>query len=284
MARYLLIGAGGLVGRHLLAELDASDVVATFRRTPVEGGLALDITDREAVGRTMRAVSPQVVVLTAAEPWVEGCERDPVGTRTVNVGAAATVAVEAAGCGALLVVFSSEYVFDGTRGRYREQDVTGPLNEYGRQKVELERIARTVPHLICRTSGVFGAEPARKNFVLQLVDRLRQGEPFDVPADQLITPTYARSLARGIIELVQAGATGTFHTAGPEIVGRLEFAHAVTDAFRLPRHLLRERRTSELGLLASRPLQAGLDDGHLRDVLGHGLVPFGDGLLEMAST
>src|SRR5205814_7472669 len=164
------------------------------------------------------------------------CEREPAATRLVNVEAPRTIAESIASTDTLLVVFSSEYVFDGAAGKYGEDDRRSPINEYGRQKVALEDIAiATGRGLVCRTSGVFRDDPKRKNFVYQLVDRLRSGETFDVPSDQLITPTYAPSLARAVVRLAERRQTGIYHVAGPEIMARLEFAQLVADAFGLDR-------------------------------------------------
>jgi len=279
--RVLLIGAAGLVGRHVRAALDGREVIATYHRDPVEAGVPLDITDAEAVRRIIGETQPAVIVLAAADPFVEGCERDPEGTRRVNVEPAAVI--RHAAVDALLVVFSSEYVFDGTRLAYHEDDAVAPLNEYGRQKVALEEIARSSPrHLVLRISGVFGAEPRRKNFVWQLVDRLRAGGTFDVPSDQLITPTDAASLATALRELLDRGATGTFHATGPEIMAREAFARTIALAFGLDGSKIRPRPTAQLGLLAKRPPKAGLTDAKLQLLLGHGLRRAQDALADLA--
>jgi dTDP-4-dehydrorhamnose reductase len=281
--RVLLIGAAGLVGSHVRTALADRDLVATFRRQPVDDGVPLDITDGPAVRRLIERSHPSVVVLAAADPNVEGCERDPEGTRRINVTAAA--AVREAAADATLVVFSSEYVFDGRRLAYREEDPVAPLNVYGQQKVELEEIARSSPrHLVLRVSGVFGNEPRRKNFVWQLVDRLRHGGTFDVPSDQLITPTDAVSLAGTLRELLDRGATGTFHAAGPEILARETFARMVARAFGLDETRIRPRPTAELGMRAKRPEKAGLTDAKLQALLGHGLRRPEDALADLART
>jgi dTDP-4-dehydrorhamnose reductase len=279
--RILLIGAAGLVGRHVRAAFDGRDVVATYHRDVADGGVPLDITDAAAVRRIVADAKPAAIVLAAADPYVEGCERDPVGTRRINVEAAAVI--RDAARDATLVVFSSEYVFDGTRLAYREDDAVAPLNEYGRQKVALEDLARSSPrHLALRVSGVFGEEPRRKNFVWQLVDRLRAGGTFDVPSDQMITPTDAASLGVAIRELLDRGVTGTFHAAGPEIMSREAFAQMVARAFALDGSKVHPRPTAELGLLAKRPAKAGLADVKLQQVLGHGLRRAEDALADLA--
>ena len=281
----LLIGAGGLVGRHLRAALADAAVTPTFRRPPPDGGIQLDITDHAGVRRTIRETRPDVIVLAAAEAYVERCEREPEATRIVNVEAPRVIAAESRALGALLVVFSSEYVFDGTAGRYTEDDVRRPINEYGRQKVDLEDLAlETGRGLVCRTSGVFGEDPQRKNFVYQLIDRLRAGQPFAVPSDQVITPTYAPALADAVAQLIQGGHTGTCHVAGPRILGRLDFARMAAEAYGLPSALIRPRKTADLGLLAARPPRCGLRTDKLRAILGRDLSTPEAGLSTLAES
>jgi len=280
----LLIGAGGLVGRHLREALSGLGVTATYRTDPLPGGVALDITDHDAVRRTIRETRPDAIVLAAADAYVERCEREPAATRLVNVEAPRVIAAEAKAHSAQFVVFSSEYVFDGTAGHYAEDAERHPINEYGRQKVALEDLAlATGRGLVCRTSGVFGGDQERKNFVLQLVDRLRAGKPFDVASDQLVTPTYAPSLANAVAALIRRDERGVVHVAGPRILGRLEFARLVAATYRLPAELLRARPTAELGLVAPRPLRCGLDVDRLRELLGTDLIAPEVGLRELAS-
>ena len=279
----LLIGAGGLLGRHLRRALGDIRTISTVHGNESGASISLDITDDEAVRRAIREAKPDVILLAAAEAYVERCEREPAATRRVNVDAPRVIAAESQAVGAMLVVFSSEYVFDGTAGRYAEGDERRPINEYGRQKVDLEDLVlATGRGLVCRTSGVFGADPRRKNFVCQLVDHLRAGEPFDVASDQLITPTYAPALADAVVRLVRLRQEGTVHVAGPRILGRMEFAQLVAEAYALPTELLRPRLTAELGLAARRPLRCGLEVDTLRRTLGTDLTAPAAALREMA--
>ena len=256
--RVLVIGASGLVGRHVVEVLGPTRALPTYRGE-VAGGLRLDITDQNASERVIANTSPSAVVLAAADAYVERCEAEPLETRRINVDAAAAIARASRAVGARLVVFSSEYVFDGSAGAYDEDDTRHPINEYGRQKVELEDIARTDPRaLICRTSGVFGPDPRGKNFVMQLCAALRAGKPFEVPTDQLITPTAASSLARAVIALCDRGNAGTYHVAGPEIMARVEFALLVAKTYGLPAGLITPRTSKQMGLRAERPPRAGL--------------------------
>jgi dTDP-4-dehydrorhamnose reductase len=279
----LVIGAAGLVGRAVRTALNDEPVAATRHRQAAEGSRLLDLVDAHATRAHIRELGPRAIILAAAEAHVEHCEREPAVTRRINVDAARVVAEEADRANALFVVFSSEYVFDGTKGRYHEDDPVAPLNEYGRQKVELEAIARDVRrHLIVRTSGVFGPEPAGKNFVLRLERSLRGGRPFVVPVDQLITPTYAPSLGDAVAALIRRGVIGLVHAAGPRILARTEFAAMICAAFGLDPAMIVAHSTDQLGLAAARPRRAGLADDRLRDVIGHPLAEPDQGLREMA--
>jgi len=278
--RWLLLGATGLVGTHLRAALRGRDVVMTSHRAQLPGSVPLDLTDHAAVTRVIQEARPDVIVVAAANAFVEQCEREPIATRVINVDAVRYLANAAPN--ALLVVFSSEYVFDGSAGTYAEDDPVTPINEYGRQKVAVEAIARERPdHLVCRVSGVYGWSAARTSFVCQLVDRLRAGQRLRVPADQVITPTPAADLAGAIVELVDRSARGIFHAAGPEILPRPEFARRAAQTFGLDAALLDLRTTAELGLAAPRPLRAGLRTDKLRAFLGHGLSHSVDALAAM---
>jgi len=277
-ARWLLLGAGGLVGSHLHAALAGRNVIATSHRAVVPRTTTLDLTDGSAVAALVREVQPTVVVVAVAA-HVEECERDPVTTRAINVTAVERLVALAPR--AKLVVFSSEYVFDGNAGPYAEDDLVAPINEYGRQKVALEELARSTDHLICRASGVYGWSAARPSFVAQLVDRLGAGKRFSVPADQVITPTPAPDLAAAVVDLVESGERGTVHCAGPEILARPEFARRTAMAFDLDPGLIDAVPTSSMGGRAARPANAGLRTEKLRLALGRSLSPSEIGLARM---
>lgn len=281
-SRVLVIGAAGLVGREVADALGRRAVRTYFARGP-QAAERLDVRDPGAIDQLVDRIRPAAVVLAAADPYVERCEREPEETRAVNVGGAQHARRAADLYGAVLVVFSSEYVFDGRLGLYTEDAPVAPLNEYGRQKADVEAIARTGPHIICRTSGVFGRDERRANFVLQLVDALRAGRAFRVPSDQVITPTYAPALGLAVVELIDGGHRGTFHACGPRVLPRVEFAGMTARAFGLPADPIEPRPTAELGLAASRPLLAGLSDAKLRAALGHGLTEPDEALRQMAA-
>lgn len=278
------MGATGLVGSHVAEALSALGPVDRTGLTRHAGDVReLDVRDEDAVTRTIRELAPDVVVCAAAEAFVERCEREPLATSAINVRGVATLARAAASRDAGLVFFSSDYVFDGERAPYVEEDAVGPINEYGRQKVAAERLVRSQPrNLVCRVSGVFGVEPRRKNFVYQVVDRLRSGDSVRAANDQVLCPTPAVALGEAVARLITLGAHGVVHVTGPDALTRAEFARRVARAFGLDESGVIGLPTSELGLIAKRPRDSSLRCDRLRSYLGHELPSTDDALRRLA--
>jgi dTDP-4-dehydrorhamnose reductase len=281
----IVLGASGLVGSHVLAEGKRRqlDVLGTSR-----GGrdlTPLDITDSGRVRDLLWQWKPAVVVLAAAMANVEQCEREPVLTRPVNVDAPRAIARICAELGALLVYYSTDYVFDGTAGPYSENDVPRPIGVYGQHKLDAEREIRGVlpeSHLILRTTVVYGTEPAGKNFLIRLLQNLRSQTPITVPNDQVGTPTFVDDLAASTWQLVHARARGTFNVAGCERMDRYAFARLAAAAFGLNPEPITGVPTSALNQLAARPLDAGLTVTKIEKFLGRSMVGAAEGLAILA--
>lgn len=257
-------------------------VAATGFSRSANGTVPLDVRDEAAVRRVVSAARPDVVVCAAAEPHVDLCEREPRQTRAINVDGFRHVATAAAAAGATLVYFSSDYVFDGRLGDYREDAVMCPINEYGRQKVEAETIAQQVPKwIVLRISGVFGVDDRRKNFVYQVVDRLRAGAPVLAADDQTLCPTWAPALADALAVLLRGGFIGICNVVGPEPTVRVDFARRIGLAFGLDTAPVRAVHSNELTGAAPRPARSSLSDGLLRSLVGHGLPALDVALADM---
>jgi len=266
----LIIGASGLVGSALVRTAPQSvRVVGTTYTQRVDGLVPLDARNPTAVLELIEALSPSVVFMPAASPNVDYCEAHPVITRAINVDAVFHAAEACRTFGALLVYFSSDYVFDGLAGPYVEDDEPSPICEYGKQKLQAEQaVINILPerHLIVRTTGVFGPERLRKNFMYRVVRTLKERQELLVPQDQYGNPTLADDLGRSIWELIRQEARGVFHVAGTEWMSRLQFAEVIAQAFGLDTSYLRGVNTSELGQVAPRPLQAGLKMAKLASI------------------
>jgi dTDP-4-dehydrorhamnose reductase len=271
--RVLIVGASGFIGSALRSVFGA-DAVGTYCSHPMEGLRQLDMRDAAAVERLLREVEPALVVHPAAQPFVDWCEDHVQESHDANVLGTRNVATAARSVGARYVFFSTDYVFNGASGPYREDAPPDPPNVYGRHKLEAERlIAETIDdHLIVRVCGVYGFERLGKNFVMGLLARGRRGEPMNVPSDQWGNPTYADNLAAAVRELALSSQRGLFHVVGPEHLDRVAFARLACGVFGLDAGFLRPLPTAALGQRAPRPLRGGLDAAKARAVLSTELL------------
>lgn len=257
----LIIGASGLVGGYLYQEFaPRGEIKGTTFPGACKNYLVLDISDKQAVGKLFSEYHPGLVLCPAAITNVDYCEIHPAETRRVNVEGVSNVIREVKESGAKFVFFSSEYIFDGKNGPYAEEDAPQPLNEYGRQKLEVENIIKKElsDYIIVRTTVVYGWEAEGKNFVMQILKNSGRVASMKVPNDQFSSPTYAQDLAHGVRELVEQGLQGTFNLAGSEVMDRYEFAKVICSVFNLEQKLILPVTTIELRQKALRPLKAGL--------------------------
>jgi len=257
-----VIGASGLIGSHILAAAKRRDwkTTGTFCAHPQEGMVPLHMEHPQEITAFLGKHQPDVVFLCAFQAKVDECELHPEQTRYINVEGNRNVIDAAQRAGIRIVYFSSDYVFDGTQGPYRETDSPNPLSEYGRQKLAIEHLLaeRSPLNLIIRTTTVYGWEIQEKNFLYQVLRAMKNNKDLPVPTDQIGTPTLAEDLAEASLDLAERNASGIFHIAGPDLLSRFAFAGAITDAFGLPKNHLKPITTSDRKQEAGRPLKSGL--------------------------
>jgi dTDP-4-dehydrorhamnose reductase len=258
--RTLIIGASGLVGGALRTEFP--DAIATYHRSAIDGLVPLDIADAGAVAALIGRLAPDLVLLPAAQPNVDRCEIEPAESERINVNGTRHVAEASARVGARLVFFSTDYVFDGQAGPYPPDAPTCPIQVYGRHKLAAETIVRdtVADHLIVRACGVYGYQPAGKNFVMALVRLASAGDRMRVPSDQWGTPTLADNLAAAVRELALGGHRGIVHPVGPDYLTRIDFARLAAEVFGYDPSFLDAVSTPELKQPAARPLRGGVDN------------------------
>jgi dTDP-4-dehydrorhamnose reductase len=260
--RALVIGASGQVGGAIVTRLGARghEAIGTHHGQPQPDTRALDLADAAAVERCVAECAPDWVVCPAALTAVDHCESHPDQAMAANRDGPAAAARAAAKRGAGFVYFSSEYVFDGLAGPYREEDPVNPQSVYARSKLEGEQraVEENPRTIVIRTTVVYGPERQGKNTVYQILGRARRGEPIRVPKDQRTSPTYNVDLAEATVELIERDFRGTLNVAGPVVMDRHAFALEVCRVFGLDARLVEGVTTSSLGQPARRPLNAGL--------------------------
>jgi dTDP-4-dehydrorhamnose reductase len=261
MTKILLAGKTGQLGRELASALaPLGDLVATGREE-------LDLASPDSIRAAVRAAKPDVIVNAAGYTHVDRAELEPERAMELNAVGPGMLAREAKRVGALLVHFSTDYVFDGALRRpYTEEDEPNPVNAYGRSKLAGERAIAAVgcDHLVLRTSWIYSERG--ENFVLALLAAAREREEIPVVTDQTGSPTWARTLAQAtariLLDLEAArAASGLYHLAAAGETSRYEFARAILETAgavpgaRAGGPRLVPVRTDEYpGLLARRPL------------------------------
>jgi dTDP-4-dehydrorhamnose reductase len=254
-----------------------------IKGTSTTGGateVKLDIRDRQAVDALVDSVEPQAVFLPAAKSYADFCETQPELSWDINVRGTSYVLEAARRANAKLVFFSSDYVFDGEAGPYAERDVARPICEYGRQKLESERIIswKAPDALIIRTTVVYGIERHGKNFIYRLVRTLSQGDELVVPEDQVGSPTHVDDLAESVWRLVELNQSGLFHVAGTDLADRRGFAIHAAEVFGFDPGKVRGVDTASLRQAAPRPLRAGMLMNKLQSVIGWAPRGYAEGL------
>ncbi len=269
--RLLVFGAGGQLGRTLLAEAPAGHEVIGLTHAEA------DIADAAAVREAIARVAPSVVVNAAAYTSVDEAEDAREEARRVNVEGAATLAWACAREGLPLIHVSTDYVFDGAKGgAYVEGDRVGPLNHYGATKWAGEEAVRDAleRHLILRTSWLYG--PYGRNFASRMIALAAEREVIQAVTDQRASPTSASDLAAGIAiaaTAIEAGRAsfGTFHVAGSGSASRYELAEAIVEAqarFTGRRPKLEPAWSANFPARATRPADTTLDSGRFATAYG----------------
>lgn len=260
MTKLLVIG-GGLLGREVArASRDIFDTAVTYNKNPVtiEGCRAcqMDITqDVELI----RHLSPEYISLTAAMTNVDLCETNREGAWKANAIGPKRVAQVAREIGAKLIHVSTDYVFDGERGMYREDDVTSPISYYGESKLAGEQFVQEIcpDSVIARTSVLYGQNPIRLNFVTWAVAEMQKGNRVNIVNDQYNSPTLSSNLADMILRI--RDETGIFHACGSERISRYDFTVEIARAFGLDESLINPITSDRLKLKARRPMDSSLD-------------------------
>jgi dTDP-4-dehydrorhamnose reductase len=276
--RIAVLGARGQLGAELTASLrPVGDTIPLGRER-------LDLTDRRGARSVLRDLAPDLIVNAAAYTDVEGAETDTAACRAVNEGGPELLADYCSKVGAVLVHYSTDYVFDGgSTSPYRETDVPSPVNVYGWTKLAGEAAIRAsgAIHLILRCSWMYSGR--ERNFVATILRLARESRAISVVDDQRGCPTWARCVADATAQIVRrlslgdtslreaAGrVSGIYHLSSSDCATWYEFARAIID--RDPRQ--EEHRYTELRPIASgdyytrakRPAQSALLSEKVRSV------------------
>ncbi len=276
----LVTGANGLVGSRIVARLQrAGERIVAVGRGPRRAAgnfeyVDLDLRFPEKLAELIESLRPAGVIHAAAMTDVDACEKAPLDAWRLNVRAVEAAALASRSCGARLTALSTDYVFDGAKGDYAEDDAPNPRGVYARTKRAGEEAALLLAtdRALCRTAVVYsGYTSAKRTFASSVVELLLAGKPVKAFLDQLVTPTLADNAAEMIIGVHRSGAQGIFHCAGAAAVTRVEFCQALARKLGADQGLIQPVRLADLQLPAPRPLRSSLRTDKVKQLLGAGV-------------
>ncbi len=277
--KILVTGSNGLLGQKLVEKLpkrEDVELIATGRgenRNP-KGNykyLTLDITSSEELNSLFENIRPDVVMNTAAMTQVDDCELNPEECWKQNVTAVKHLVDACEKIDAFLIHLSTDFIFDGASGPYKEDDEPNPLSKYAESKLESEKIVQNsqTKWAIVRTMLVYGIahDMSRSNIILWVKKNLEEKKHIKVVNDQWRMPTLAEDLADGCILVADKKAEGVYHISGKDILTPYDIAIKTADFFKLDKSLIEEVDGSIFSQPAKRPARTGFVlDKAIRDL------------------
>ncbi|MFZ9661633.1 MAG: SDR family oxidoreductase [Chitinophagaceae bacterium] len=289
----LISGSNGLVGQYLhraLLHIPAK-VIATGRESSRLGMeqeasapefVQWEITDPQQVSAVLKTHRPNIIIHAAAEAQPDFCEQNREAAWQTNVAATRYIAEVAEEIGAFMLFVSTDFVFKGDAGPYKETDLPDPVNYYGETKREAEQLVQQIctSWAIVRTVLVYGktADGTRSNIITWLQGHLEKGNPIKVVNDQVRTPTYAGDLAKGILAVALKKAGGIWHISGKDELTPYQMGLKVAERLNLPKELMTPVTADTFTQPAVRPLKTGFDIYKAENELGYAPISFEEGI------
>lgn len=274
--KLLITGASGLYGSKLAQlAVEKGHVVYScdVQELPVCGNFVkFDVSNKGLVDEAFRRVKPDVVVHAASLTDVDKCELNQGLAWKINVEGTQNIVEAAKREATFLIYISTDYVFNGEKGYYKEDDTPNPINYYGLTKLKSEETVKTqTEYFIARPSVIYGSTPAagKVNFALWLIETLKKGEKVKIVTDQWNTPTLNTNIAEMTIEVIERRLTGIYHLCGASRVSRFEFAQQIAGAFGLDDGLIEAVSSSDFKWPAKRPVDSSLDTSKAQSILSN---------------
>ena len=270
--KVLVTGSAGLVGRQVVKDLSNShQVFSCYNESKPEYGdsVKMDLKNHKMISSVLTEKKPEIVIHLGAMTGVDLCEKERTSASEINTKATEIIAKECSKLNSFLVYVSTDYVFDGNLGMYKEDNVTNPLGFYGESKLEGEKVVQnfSTNWCIARTSTPFGLHPTKKSFPMWVIENLQKQKQIDILIDQFTSPTYIPNLSRMLIEISERRITGVIHAAGASKISRYQMASMVSDKLNLDGTLLKQISINKMKWVARRPKDSSLDVSRASSIL-----------------
>ena len=280
MKKVIITGSNGLLGQSLLGLLlkeKETYQVFGFSRGENRSGrndftyVSIDITEEENLKKTILEIQPDFIINTAAMTQVDDCESNKAACDLLNVTVVKWLSEISSTINAHLIHLSTDFIFDGVKGNYKETDIPNPLSYYGVSKLKSEEVLlkSNIDFTILRTILVYGKvyDMSRSNIVLWVKSMLEQEKEITIVDDQYRTPTYVEDLALACKISMDKKATGIFNISSNKLLSVYEIAQQIADVFQLDKKFIKPISTATLNQTASRPAKTGFNLSKTNKVL-----------------
>lgn len=263
--KYLVTGSAGLIGSQLVFDLVQSGqtVYSCYNKTkPLHGiPIKLDLLNLEEISKVFEKFHPDLVIHLAALTDVEKCESESKLAYLINTKATEQIAKEAKHLGCFLIYLSTDYVFDGKKGLYDENDSPNPINFYGKTKLDGEKAVENSngQWTIIRTSTPFGNHPTKKTLPVWIIENLQKNKTLNLLEEQFTSPTYVPNLSKMILDIANNNLVGFFHLSGSTRISRYDFAKLIVEKLGLDNSLIKPVKMNTMPWRAKRPYDSSLN-------------------------
>ncbi|MEM9922790.1 MAG: NAD(P)-dependent oxidoreductase [Cyanobacteria bacterium P01_D01_bin.50] len=289
MKKLLITGASGFLGWHLCQQANQEwDVYGTYfshtLEIPGTKLIKLNLTDLTELKKVFQEIQPSAVIHTAALSQPNYCQTNPEESLLINVTASLNIAQLCAENHISYVFTSTDLVFDGVKGFYKETDRVNPVNIYGKHKVMAEvGIMACYPEAaICRMPLMFGnATPTATSFVQSFLKTLQEGKELKLFVDEFRTPVSALTAAEGLLLAIEK-VQGIIHLGGKERISRYDFGRLLVDIFEIPAAKIKASRQKDVKMAAPRASDVSLDSSKAFE-LGYTPLSLREQLLQVRS-
>ncbi len=287
MDKIFVTGGSGLLGSNIvMAAKSRFEVWASYYRNQVEMSgarfLQMDLTDKSQLG-SIQQFNPDLIIHCAALTNIDVCEDDPAEAYRQNVLATRNVAELANQTEAYLIHISTDAVFDGERGNYRETDEPNPISVYGQTKLRAEQELLSIhPSSAVVRTNIYGWNKLDKFSLAEwMLSKLENSEELPAFSDVIYSPLLVNDLVVRLFALYDNMFSGILHLAGGQSCSKMDFANVVAEVFERDKHLIKETSVNDVNLRAPRGRNISLDVSRAQDVLNTSLPNVREGLVEM---
>ena len=273
MKKVLITGSSGILGSELSIRLnELFDVLALPKSSSKN---FLDITDFNMMYSIFKNFDPDFVINCAAFTNVDSCESNKQIARNVNVKGLMNL-IKCMSKTSKIIHISSDYVFDGKDGNYKENDMKKPINYYGKTKLEADNLlmGSNSNYLIIRPNVLYSSNMSKNNhFLSWVVNSLKEKTKINVVNDQISNPVYVPDLVEVIVSSLLVDYNGVYHFGSEDVISRYDFALLISKIFKLDENLINPIKTSDLKQIANRPKKSFLNCNKIISDLNIDLFP-----------